>query len=416
MNETRTPAEFWHLSGGDDILPGAATVEEVLQNAGEMAQNLDQEDRRRIAQFCADSLDHTPDAIDLVSAAFPGVDLSGNGQPEADLLDIADLGNWQTEPLKPVVSGVLARGQFIIVAGQTQALKSLTSLNLAWRCVTGGKLFGKYEVQPMGRVLYLVLEDPPRRVKARLEDMADEFDGLPEPGRLQFDFREFRLHDPEPRDDESHHHGLDELEDRITQERLDLVFIDTFQRATPGLESFNDRLQGPIWHRLARITRTTGAAIITLDHFRKQPAGTNTGSSAGLDEVKGSGTKLQNCDGVILLEREGKHQLKLRARNKDFDDQIGILLQVSGIGQGGPKFTYVEDLNQAAMTQKEIGQQNRQKVLDAMPMGEPLAAPEIAKKVDLSDSATKGHLNALFDEDRVDSQGERKHKKWFRIS
>ena len=123
----------------------------------------------------------------------------------------------------------------------------------------------------MQRVLCLILEDPPRRVKARLEDMADEFDGLPEPGRLQFDFGEFRLYDPEPREDESHYHGLDELEARILEEQLDLVFIDTFQRATPGLESFNDRFQGPIWHRLARITRTTGATIVTLARIMQEP-------------------------------------------------------------------------------------------------------------------------------------------------
>ncbi len=72
--------------------------------------------------------------------------------------------------------------------------------------------------------------------------------------------------------------------------------------------------------------------------------------------------------------------------------------------------------NQMAMTQKEIGRQNRQKVLEAMPIGEPLSAPKIAKKVGLSDSATKGHLSALFDEDRVDSYGDRKGKKWLRIS
>ena len=415
-DDHRTPAELWHRSGGDDIAAGVATVEEVLNHAGELAENLEPGRKRQFAQFALNSLENTPDAIDLVKAAFPGVDLPDNGQPEAGLLDIADLGNWPAEPLQPIVPGVLARGQLVNLAGPTQVRKSLMELLLAWKMVTGGKLFGKFEVQPVQRVLCLILEDPPRRVRARLEDMAGEFDGLPEPGRLQFDFREFRLYDPDARDEQSYYHGLDELEARITQEQLDLVFIDTFQRATPGIESFNDLHQSRIWHGLAKIMRRTDATIVTLDHFRKQPAGARKGSSAGLDEVKGSGTKLQNCDGVILLERKDKNQLKLWAMNKDFDDQVGILLEVSGIGQGGPKFTYVEDLNQVAMKQKEIGQQNRQKVLDAMPIGEPLSAPEIAQKVGLSDSATKGHLNALFEKDRVDTQGEHSHKKWWCIS
>ena len=330
------------------------------------------------------------------------------------LLDIADLGDWPTDPLKPIVPGVLARGQLVNLAAQTQARKSLVALNMAWRCVAGGKLVGKFEVEPLQQVLYLVLEDPPRRVKARLEDMAGEFDGLPEPGQLQFDFRDFRLYDPEPREDESHYHGLDELEARILEEQLDLVFIDTFQRATPGLESFNDRFQGPIWHRLAKITRTTGASIITLDHFRKQPAGTHKGSSAALDEVKGSGTKLQNCDGVILLEREGKTRLKLWAMNKDFDDQVGILLEVSGIGQGGPKFTYLEDLEAMASSSKEKGEQNRQAVLDSLREGEEISSQVLSDRTGLSVATVRRHLEVLLEKDQVDSHGEGRWKRWWR--
>lgn len=77
----RTPAEFWYLCGGDDIEAGVATVEEVLKNAGRMAQDLEPARKRQCAQFALNSLEDIPDAIDLVSAAFPGVDLSDNGQP-----------------------------------------------------------------------------------------------------------------------------------------------------------------------------------------------------------------------------------------------------------------------------------------------------------------------------------------------
>ena len=323
----------------------------------------------------------------------------------AGLYDIADLASWPAEPLEPIVPGMLARGQLLNVAGQTQANKSLFSLNLVRRCVEGGDLCGKYPVRPISSALYLVLEDPPRRVKARLEDQAEEFDGLPEPGSLRFDFGEFRLYDPNPGDDQSHFHGLDELEERIIREQIDLIIIDTFQRATPGLESFNDRFQGPRWHRLAQITRSTGATIITLDHFRKQPAGNQKGSSVGLDEVKGSGTKLQNCDGVILLEREGKDRLKLWAMNKDFDDHIGILLEVSGIGQGGPKFTYVEDLEAMGTSRKEVGERNRQLVLEAMIPGEWVSCSDLAAKLDFDHSTVRRHLNVLAETGEVDKEG-----------
>ncbi len=33
----------------------------------------------------------------------------------------------------------------------------------------GASLFGKFSINNVGKVLYLVLEDPPRRIKARFE-------------------------------------------------------------------------------------------------------------------------------------------------------------------------------------------------------------------------------------------------------
>ena len=307
-------------------------------------------------------------------------------EPDIEDHDIYNVKDWKVSPLEAIIPGFFARGQLISVSGQTQANKSLLALYLAWKCVDGGEVFGRYPADPVQKALYHVLEDPVRRVKARLLDMADEFDGFPPQGRLRFSFNELLLYDPDAGPDRTPYSGLQNLEDRIRQEHLDIVFIDTFQRATPGVESFNDRIQAPIWHRLAKITRTTGATVITLDHFRKQPAGNHKGSSVGLDEVKGSGTKLQNCDGVILLEREGNNQLKLWAMNKDFDDHIGILLEVSGIGEGGPKFTFIEDLEAMGTSQKEVGEQNRRAVFEAMIPDEWESCPDIARRVDWQDS------------------------------
>ena len=109
-DDHRTPAEFWHLSGGDDIAAGAATVEEVIRNAAKLAEDLQKEKKGIFAQYCLDSLENTPDAIDLVKAAFPGVDLPDNGQPEAGLLDIADLEKWPAEQLEPIVSWCSRQG------------------------------------------------------------------------------------------------------------------------------------------------------------------------------------------------------------------------------------------------------------------------------------------------------------------
>src|SRR5262249_5931262 len=146
-------------------------------------------------------------------------------------LDVANVRNWQCEPLQPIVDGIIARGNFVFVAAQSQTGKTLLGLYLARKILQGGLLFGKYAITPVDRVLYLLLEDPDLRAQARIIDTEHEFEAL-EPERFIIHVApSFTL------TDERMFEWLTQI---ITSEKRNVVIVDTYQKSTPGISSFDD--------------------------------------------------------------------------------------------------------------------------------------------------------------------------------
>ena len=82
-----------------------------------------------------------------------------------------------------------------------------------------------------------------------------------------------------------------------------MVFLDTYQKATPGLNSFDDAAQSHLLHRLLDLTRRRGLTLLVNDHLRKQPAQGKRRQQISKEEIKGTGGKVANTDCVILLAR-----------------------------------------------------------------------------------------------------------------
>lgn len=194
------------------------------------------------------------------------------------------------------------------------------------------------------------------------------------------------------------------------------MVLDTYQRATPGVESFDDKTQGPILHRLAELTRRFDVTMIVIDHIRKQA---NTGRRRGeiaIDDIKGSGGKAQNADAVILLARtpDRKH-LKLQCLGKDFDEPIRILLRVAPKGSAEAKFTYIGELAELGTTNREKGEATRKRILEALPPGTRHTIPALARALELSESTVKRHINQLIKAGLVDEGGVGKARQVWRI-
>lgn len=300
---------------------------------------------------------------------------------------------WDCPETKWAAAGLFARGSLVIVAGESQVGKTLLTVSACRQLLTGPKLFEHFDVQPLERIFYLVLEDPPRRIKARLLDAARAGEPEIKTGRLDMAFWPgFSL-------SEAEHFAL--LESTIKREKYDLVVLDTFQRATPGVLSYDDEKLSIILHRLSTMTRRYDVIIWINDHLRKAMEKGRGRRELSQADVKGSTVKLQNADCYLLISRDGP-RLQITGSNKDRDGRIGFLLDLAAEGdKSKPKFSYVGELEELAGTQKERGATNRNRVFEAV--GELWTATDaIQKTVDLSRSTVNDHLKALANDGKIE--------------
>src|SRR5262249_23308406 len=160
---------------------------------------------------------------------------------------------------------------------------------------------------PLEKVLYLGLEDPDRRFKNRLLDIRPAFDAIGPERFILHTAPDFNLSDKRM---------VAYLESLIVLHGFKVVFLDTYQKATPGLTSFDDEKQAVILHRLSNLTRKHDVTIIVLDHVRKRTNGAKR-SELSLDDIKGTGGKPQNADCIVLVERTpDRKQVKLQSFSK----------------------------------------------------------------------------------------------------
>src|SRR4029450_7035737 len=93
------------------------------------------------------------------------------------------------QEIEPIIGGVLARGTLCYLAAASQTGKTLfVAAWLVRHLAQGGKLFDddRFKIARVEKILYLVLEDPARRVKERLLDTAHEFPTPLDPERVIF--------------------------------------------------------------------------------------------------------------------------------------------------------------------------------------------------------------------------------------
>lgn len=324
-------------------------------------------------------------------------------------LDLAKVATWKCEPLRPIVDGLIAHGNLVYIAAETQTGKTLLTLNIARQLVQGQALFGKLKITPVGKLLYFVLEDPDRRIQDRLLDMQQEFPASILADRCKFEIAPgFNLTDDRM---------CQWLEQRIIAEQIEVVVLDTYQKATPGISSFDDEKQSLILHKLADLTRRLHVTFAILDHVRKQQggAGRRKGELA-IDDIKGTGGKPQNADCVILMERTpDKKQIRFQAFSKDFDQPVRMLINVAPRGSTGPKFTYAADLEVLGTESKARGEKRREQILMACPVEGLISVAELAAAVGLSESTVKRHLRDLVTAGQLDVLGEKRWTRYRRI-
>jgi DNA-binding transcriptional ArsR family regulator len=205
-------------------------------------------------------------------------------------------------PIRWVVPGLLPEG-LTFLAGKRKIGKSWAALQIALAVATGGVVL-KQRVKA-GRVLYLALEDSPKRLKARMQVQS-----WPRCHDVTFATAWLPL-------DQG---GLAELQRRIDDGGYCLVIIDTLSRALSARQDQMDlSAMTAVLSNLQRVAQDRAMAVLLVDHHSKASGGIP--GSDPVDDVIGSSAKVAVADSILgLYRKRGERGAILRATGRDIED------------------------------------------------------------------------------------------------
>lgn len=201
------------------------------------------------------------------------------------------------------VPGVVAEGVNLL-CGPPKIGKSWMSLGLALSVASGGRALDKLDVAP-GPVLYLALEDTPRRLKTRMSKLLQ---GQPAPSGLTLATTCPTL--PQG--------GADIIASWLDQHPdARMVVLDVFakMRGTPpaGMNAYDADYTAVT--RAKRIADEYGVALVLVHHVRKM------GSDDFLETVSGSNGIAGAADAVLVLNRaRNQADAVLNVTGRDIDE------------------------------------------------------------------------------------------------
>lgn len=205
--------------------------------------------------------------------------------PRRTAWDAQELMNMSFPEPRWAVPGLVCEG-VTLLAGPPKVGKSWLSLNLALDIAAGDQALGSIDVEP-GPVLYLALEDTPRRLQSRMKTVLA---GRPAPEGLTLSI----ACDPMPA-------GGDEQVDAwlTAHPGARLVVIDVFAKVRgnppPGVAAY-DADYGAM-SRIKRIADRHGVAVLLVHHVRKAAAEDFLATVSGTNGLAGA------ADAVVVLER-----------------------------------------------------------------------------------------------------------------
>jgi RecA-family ATPase len=186
------------------------------------------------------------------------------------------------------------------LAGRPKIGKSWMGLDIAIAKASGGTVLDRQVKR--GKVFYLALEDSPRRLKERLQEL-----GATSTTDIVFDTAWKPLSEG----------GLADLQAEIEQGGYSLVVIDTLSRALGRADQQDLAEMTAILGNLQQMGQIYGLAVLLIDHHRK-----SAGSAPDpIDDIMGTTAKAAVADAALGLFREqGRQGHTLRATGRDFEE------------------------------------------------------------------------------------------------
>lgn len=224
--------------------------------------------------------DANSDLIDMSTPKLAGVEAaeaSPNPSPEAEAEAVDDSeamtklpvparqyglltrDDVQAEPSAiPLIHGLIGKGQLAMIAGPSGCGKSVFQLHLGAALLNADKVFG-HVIPKRSRFLYINLEG---ELKQRLEAIEQHHEGwsFPAPAAM-FLTRPWCLNDEKSVEDLAHHVNA--------SGGVDVIFIDTLNRAIPGSDENLSTDMGMVIAHANLLIKMTGAAVVLTHHTGK---------------------------------------------------------------------------------------------------------------------------------------------------
>lgn len=214
----------------------------------------------------------------------------------------ADLVKKQFPPVKYALDGLLTEG-LSILGGRPKKGKSWLALQLGWAVAGGYEIDGRKTTQ--GEVLYLALEDTPRRLQTRLLTMLGGRPGWEVPAGLHLRTRWPRAADG----------GLQALGEWLSDRKgsARLVIIDTLAkfRTPPRNQASGYAEDYEAVGGIKALADTYGSSILLVHHTRKMKA------DDPFDELSGTLGLTGAADGTWVLDRGGDMTAELFVTGRD---------------------------------------------------------------------------------------------------
>lgn len=213
---------------------------------------------------------------------------------------------YKTEFPEPkfVVPGILPSG-LAALGARPKIGKSWMGLQISVAVGTGGRVFEQPVEQ--GNVLYLALEDSPRRMKNRLQKQA-----APSEAKLRFEFAWKPLIGE----------GMMDLVATIDAQQYTLVVVDTLARALGYVDPNKQAEMNMHLGALQRVAVDRNMTILLIDHHRKS----HGGDSDVIDDLIGATSKAGVLDVAMGLYRSrGEKNATLKLTGRDIDERELVL-------------------------------------------------------------------------------------------
>ncbi|MCH2449830.1 MAG: AAA family ATPase [Gracilimonas sp.] len=237
-----------------------------------------------------------------------------------------------------------------LIAAAPKVGKSYLMLYLAYYVATGQNVFAKLNTRK-SKVLYLALEDNPRRLKKRLEEITQSslLGSVNIPENLDLVTSLGKSED-----------YISTIKKLIAKHNYEMVIVDILQRIAKPEETGSYNKDYTLAKKLKELADATGTSILAVHHTNKKS------SKNTLDAISGTRGLVGACDNIMVLSRTSEDSassrrgtLKMEIQGRDLDSNCFYLEYGTSDGfytlsEKEPiRESKAEKMNQAWKLQKE---------------------------------------------------------------